>query len=80
VFDKSVTNEMILIDIKARFLISNSISDKIRSRISFIDNFAYDIYKTLKETYTFSDNEKKYEIIKRLEEMKENNLCQYLKN
>ncbi|KAG4086620.1 hypothetical protein H8356DRAFT_1342092 [Neocallimastix lanati (nom. inval.)] len=75
VFDKSVTNEMILIDIKARFLISNSISDKIRSRISFIDNFAYDIYKTLKETYTFSDNEKKYEIIKRLEEMKENNLC-----
>ena len=66
-YEEQVTEEMIRKDATAKYLISNSISEEMKTKIDFRRNTAYDIWKIIMEGNNKSDEEKKNELNNQLE-------------
>jgi len=69
-YKKSVNKQMIKNDNKAKWIISNNLDDYNKIKIDFKTKTAYEIWNLIKNTYQKSDEERKIELKKQLEEMK----------
>ena len=69
-YKKNVNKAMIRNDNKTKWIISNNLDDNNKRKIDFKTKTAYEIWKLIKNNYQKSDEERKMEMKRQLDEMK----------
>jgi hypothetical protein len=69
-YKKKITKDMIKEDCKAKWLISENISDELLMKVGFEEKSSYDIWNNIKISFKKSNNALKTEIKNELDEMK----------
>jgi len=81
VYSLEVTNEMIKDDKDAKYIIQNSVSEKVKREVLFRGRTTYEIWKVLEISYSISKEEKKVQLKNKLKILKYNasdNFCIFI--